>query len=164
VKRQVSLKGSCSCREDTRYYLSLKMLLSFKVIRIYIVDWSVYNTISYSYSFVRVKNYVTCIVSSRYSTSNNGVSLNSGLGSHSMSLEMALYSTDCMWVPTSYSFSTAMTALSCIVFEVKRDNGQKLWFLHIPFSITIKLKHPEENSCEYFLAVFFHNRVGFLPY
>jgi len=91
VKRQVSLKGSCSCREDTRYYLSLKMLLSFKVIRIYIVDWSVYNTISYSYSFVRVKNYVTCIVSSRYSTSNNGVSLNSGLGSHSMSLEMALF-------------------------------------------------------------------------
>jgi len=59
-------------------------------------------------------------------------------------LEVTQGHSNCSWYhlnfesvgAVSYSLSIVTTAVSCIVFEIKRDNGRKSWFFHIPLHST----------------------------
>ena len=60
--------------------------------------------------------------------SNNGVTLKSGLGGHSRSLEMAPFDRSHTRVPTG----VPTMATSCVISETKRDIGRKLRFFSYP--------------------------------
>jgi len=82
----------------------------------------------YQYSIVTMSlSHIICLFL-RYLASNNNVTLKSGLGASKITGKSIIW-----YIAYEFFLVTIVTmALSCIVSEIKRDIGQKLWFFHIP--------------------------------